>query len=140
MPRKNQTTKDLKEREFAKVYVREGFNATEATMQVMKPKNRNVARNMGALEVAKSSTRKHIRDVLEEGEVDNGLITKYLKRNIKQKSKISGSNQAIDIYMKATGQYAPERKESIHLEITESNIDDKLKEITEGIEALKDKR
>lgn len=66
MPRKRLT---YKQKAFVSEFVKTR-NATEAAMKAYKPKNRNVARNMGSITLANPNVKKSIDTYLKEAHYD----------------------------------------------------------------------
>ncbi len=75
------TRKQLK---FANSYIETG-NATEAAMQVYKPKNRATARSIGSENLTKPNIQKAIKDELSENGLSNELVIRALVDDIKSK-------------------------------------------------------
>ena len=58
------------------------------------------------------------------------------KRNITQDSNIPASNQALDMYYKLSGEYSPDKHLNINANITNTNIDKKLEDLTNELKRL----
>ena len=79
----------------------------------IKPKTAGVkATRMLANERFRAEVEKEMRDRFSKEEVE-----KVLKRNLKQEKNISASNQAADIIIRVTGDYAPEKKTNLNIKI-----------------------
>ena len=127
---------DLKTKAWAKEYVSNGFNGTKTALKFAKNKDmkRETAAVISTENLMKPSYLKPIIQEMEEISLNDNEVSKKLKRNLKQKANISASNNAIDIYHKLKGNYAPERKETINLKLTGADLD---KRIDEKIQELK---
>ena len=129
---------DLKTKAWAKEYVSNGFNGTKTALKFagkkdMKPK---VANAIAVENLLKPMYLKPIIQEMEEIKLNDIEVSKKLKRNLKQKANISASNNAIDIYHKLKGNYAPERKESLNLNLTGEDLDKRIQEKIEELREL----
>ena len=112
---------ELKTKAWAKEYIKQGFNGTETALKFAKKgklMKRETAKVIAHENLTKPHYQKAIIEKMEEINLNDDLINKITKRNIKQKSSTSASNQAMDMYHKVKGNYAPERKETITLNLT----------------------
>ena len=127
---------DLKTKAWAKEYVSNGFNGTKTALKFAQKKDMKLrtAEAIASQNLSKLIYQKPIIKEMEEISLNDNEVSKKLKRNLKQKANISASNNAIDIYHKLKGNYAPERKETINLKLTGADLD---KRIDEKIQELK---
>lgn len=127
----------VKAKVFAKEYVSNGFNGTQAVKKILNPKDRHTASSMATEYLNKPAYKeaitKRIDELLME---DDTNIEKIHKRNITQDSNIPASNQALDMYHKLGGDYAPEKKINLNANINTNNIDKRLKEIQHELSRL----
>ena len=111
---------DLKTKAWAKEYVSNGFNGTKTALKFaakkeMKPR---IAEAIASQNLSKLMYIKPIIQEMENIKLNDKEVSKKLSRNLKQKANISASNNAIEIYHKLKGNFAPERKETINIKLT----------------------
>ena len=110
---------DLKTEAYAKEYVSNGFNGTKTVLKFGKKGLKyKTATVIATQNLAKLSYIKPIIKEMEDIHLNDTEVSKKLKRNLKQKANISASNNAIEIYHKLKGNFAPERKETINIKLT----------------------
>lgn len=108
---------EVKAKARAKEYIRQEYNATKTIESLEPSKSHNVAKQTGHRMLANVAFKNALQEEMEKQGINDEFITKTLKRNINQLKNIPASNQAIDIHNKIQGVYAPERKETINLNI-----------------------
>ena len=105
----------------AKEYIKQEFNATK-TIEALEPsKSKAVASQTAHRMLSNVEFKTALQEEMSIQGIDDKFISRILKRNINQPKNISASNQAIDIHNKVLGNYAPEKKETVNLNI---NIQD----------------
>ena len=111
---------DLKTKAWAKEYVSNGFNGTKTALKFAQKKDmkKEVANVIAVENLQKPIYIKPIIKEMEDIHLNDTEVSKKLKRNLKQKANISASNNAIEIYHKLKGNFAPERKETINIKLT----------------------
>lgn len=117
-----------KQQGFVEDYLETG-NATEAAERNYDVKNRNVANNIGAENLAKPSIRVVI-DTLAERISDDELILKHKEFLHSEKEEIG--IKALDMGYKLKGAYAPDR--NINLNIDAEITNPKARELAEQYE------
>ena len=130
---------ELKTKAWAKEYIKQGFNGTETALKFAKKgklMKRETAKVIASENLTKPHYQKSIIEAMEKIRLDDDLINKITKRNIKQKSSISASNQAIDMYHKIKSNYAPERKITTNLTLTGKDLDMAIKSKIQELKAL----
>ena len=130
---------ELKTKAWAKEYIKQGFNGTETALKFAKKgklMKRETAKVIASENLTKPHYQKSIVEAMEKIRLDDDLINKITKRNIKQKSSISASNQAIDMYHKIKSNYAPERKITTNLTLTGKDLDMAIKSKIQELKAL----
>lgn len=131
---------DLKTKAWAKEYVSNGFNGTKTALKFAQKKDmkKETASVIATENLMKPIYIKPIIEEMDNIKLNDNEVSKKLKRNLKQKSNISASNNAIDIYHKLKGNYAPERKETINLKLTGADLDKRIDEKIEELKLLQD--
>ena len=129
---------DLKTKAWAKEYVANGFNGTKTALKFAGKKEMKLrtAEAIASQNLSKLMYIKPIIQEMEEIKLNDIEVSKKLKRNLKQKANISASNNAIDIYHKLKGNYAPERKESLNLNLTGEDLDKRIREKIDELREL----
>jgi len=130
---------ELKTKAFAREYIKNNFNGTKTALKFAKKgklMNKNTANAIASENLRKPIYQKAIIEAMEDIKLDDTLINKITKRNIKQKSSISASNQAIDMYHKIKSNYAPERKITTNLTLTGKDLDMAIKSKIQELKAL----
>ena len=127
---------ELKTKAWAQEYVKNNFNGTETALKFgKKGMKREVAKVIASENLTKPHYQRAIIEEMERVKLDDDLINRITKRNIKQKQSISASNQAMDMYHKIKGNYAPEKKITATINLTGKALDeaiqDKLQELRE---------
>lgn len=85
----------LKRQRFVKAIVANGGNATQAVVDVYKPKKRATARSMGADLLATPNVRTEIMRAFEKVGMDMPFLLSNHKRNIAQDTNYGASQSAI---------------------------------------------
>ena len=129
---------ELKTKAFAREYIKNNFNGTKTALKLASKKGmkRRTAQAIASENLSKPIYQKSIIEAMEKIRLDDDLINKITKRNIKQKSSISASNQAIDMYHKIKSNYAPERKITTNLTLTGKDLDMAIKSKIQELKAL----
>ena len=129
---------ELKTKAFAREYIKNNFNGTKTALKLVSKKGmkRRTAQAIASENLSKPIYQKSIIEAMEKIRLDDDLINKITKRNIKQKSSISASNQAIDMYHKIKSNYAPERKITTNLTLTGKDLDMAIKSKIQELKAL----
>ena len=131
------STLERRTKAFAEEYVSNGYNGTEAYLKVYpRVKDRSVANVNSSRKLSKASTQSVLTEVMEERGITKDFISDTLKRNIKQSENYSASNQAVDIYAKLTGEYAPEKRQTLSVSLKGEDLDKAIKTLTEELNSL----
>lgn len=101
---------EYKAKRFGERYVANNFNGTKTALELYDTKNPDVGATIASENLRKPQIREAIIDALNDIGVDNDLISKIHKRNLTQEAHLPSSNQALDMYYKIGGTYAPEKK------------------------------
>ena len=129
---------------FAKKFVANNFNATKTIQEMQPAMSRNVAKARGADILANATYKREIVKVLEENGLTDEDISRHLRRNYTQSDNYSASNQAIEIYAKMKGIFAPEVKETRTLNLSGKDaialLNDKIQELTKLKDELEHKQ
>jgi hypothetical protein len=118
----------FKAQRFVKAYVKNKFNGVKSIQEVYNPTTYGTAGSMACALLKKDDVRAMLYEELDKQGLSDEEIVKYHKQNLLQRTNISASNQAIDIYHKIKGNYSPEITEtrSINLHLTPAQIDERL--------------
>ena len=120
---------ELKTKAFAREYIKNNFNGTKTALKFgkkgMKPRT---AEAIASENLSKPIYKRAILKELEETKMDSKERARLMKRNAKQKKSYSASNQSLDMLNKISGDYAPERRENITLNLTGKDLDNKIYE------------
>lgn len=74
--------KDLVEKQFAREFIANGMNSTQAYVAVKAPKNMHSARVQASRLLSKDSVQQHIRDLLPSDDVESGIIHKAFNADL----------------------------------------------------------
>lgn len=135
----------FKEEKFLKETLKT-LNPTEAVRRTYNLGSKNGSKTLKKLNntasvIASQNLRKlhlirAIKEELEEQELNDEEISTILKENIFQRKNISASNAAIDIYHKLKGNYSPEKKENINLNLTGKELEEAIQERLDELKKL----
>jgi len=126
----------LKAKRFAPKYLMNNMNGTKTVMELQPTMKHSVAKNRASEIVANPTYQKEIIRELEETGFDKKERARLLKRNAKQKRSYSASNQAIDIATKIEGDYAPQRRETLNINLTGKELDARIQEKLQELKQL----
>ena len=127
----------IKAKSFVKDYLESGLNASEAARRNFKSKP-EIAPQIGYQYLIKPHTQSVLAEVLDQQDgLNDDVIKSLLKRNAKQNKNLPASNSALDMAIKVKGGYAPEKRASFNLNLTDKQLDDRLNELAEEIKRLK---
>ena len=129
---------ELRAKQFAERYVANNMNGTQTAVELYNAKERKTAQSIATENLSKPVMQKAIVEEMEKQGLDDKTISEIMNRNVKQKQSYSASNTAIDIYHKVKGTYAPEKKETINLNLTGSDLKDAIRDTMQEIEQLED--
>ena len=121
-----------REEAFARAYVENGFNGSNAAQQALKVSDgykRKAAHEM----IQKPSVQRKITEVMEEMGLTHDLVTKVTRRNMEQSKNYAASNSAVDIYHRIHGNYAPEKKTNLNLNLTLEQAELELKDLLNAV-------
>lgn len=118
----------LKQKKFIASYLETG-NATEAAMRAYKPKNRATARAIGSENLTKPSIRAYLEKRISAMGISEKEIAEIHRRNLEQAENISASNAALDMYYKLRGDYAPEKRMNLNVNLSTDERSARKKEI-----------
>lgn len=132
---------ELKTKAWAKEYIKQNFNGTETALKFAKKgklMNKNTANAIASENLRKPIYQKEIIREMEDIDLNDKLVNKITKRNMRQKKSVSASNQAIDIYHKVKGTYAPLRKETISVHLTGKELDNRIQDKLNELKTLRE--
>lgn len=129
---------DLKYEAFANSYIKNGFNGTKTAKELYNPKDDNSAATIASDNLRKPKVQEKIKEAMEKAGLTHDFIAEATKRNIKQSKNYGASNSAIDIYHKLEGNYAPERRANLNINVP-ANLDIAMKELLQELESLNNK-
>lgn len=134
---------EIKAKRFIKDYIETGFNGAEAARRNFNIKKSGtktqevvLASVMGNEYLNKPYVKQQLAEVLEDDGFNDDDIRSILKRNAQQNKNLPASNSAIDMVLKVRGAYAPDKRAIIYKDLTDKDLDDKLKELTEELKQL----
>lgn len=130
---------ELKTKAYAKEYIKQGFNGTATALKFAKKgklMKRRTAEAIASENLSKPIYQKAIIEEMEKIKLNDTFINRITKRNIKQKKSTSASNQAIDIYHKVKGSYAPVKRETLNITLTGKDLDAKIQEKIKELKLL----
>ena len=123
----------------AKEYIRQKFNATE-TIKALEPGKSRDNTNIIAHRMLNNAVfQSALQEEMEKQGLNDEFISEITKRNIKQNDNYAASNQAMDMVNKVKGNYAPERKQSVSLNININDagaVNERIKELQQELAAL----
>lgn len=133
---------ELKIKQAVKMFIKNGMNGT-ATIRELEPELNTPARKHYAQVKAvrmmhNVKFKQSLMELMEEKGLNKEIITKIHLRNLKQKKNISASNEAINIFHKLEGNFAPEKQEkrNINISLDSSEVLKRLNEVQEEIREL----
>jgi len=130
---------ELKTKAWAKEYIKNNFNGTQTALE-MASKNklmkRETAKAIASENLTKPIYQNAIIEEMEEIGLNNDFINKITKRNIKQGTNISASNQAVDMFHKIKGNYAPEKRITANISLTGKALDEAIQDKINELESL----
>jgi len=130
---------ELKTKAWAKEYIANNFNGTETALKFgKKGMTRRTAEAIASENLSKAIYQKPIIREMDNIKLDDTLINRITKRNIKQKGSLSASNTAIDIYHKVKGTYAPIKRETVNVNLKGADLDKRIDEKIEELKQLQD--
>ena len=121
------TKLELKAKRFAPKYIANNMNGTKTVEELQPEMSHHVAKSRATEMLSNPVYQREIVNVMEEKGLDDTVVTESHKRNLIQAHSYSASNQAIDIYHKVKGNYAPERHESVSLHLSGKELVDAIK-------------
>ena len=127
---------NVKYKQHAKEYVKNGFNATKMVKAVNPKVKGGYANIKGYRMIRNDNFNSALVEVMAEKGLDNDFTTKILKRNIDQQENIAGSNSGLDMFYKVTGAYAPEKKQNLNINVDltdEGAVKQRLHEISKEL-------
>ena len=127
---------ELRAKQFAERYVANNMNGTQTAVELYNAKERKTAQSIATENLSKPVMQKAIVEEMEKQGLDDKTISEIMNRNVKQKQSYSASNTAIDIYHKVKGTYAPEKKETINLNLTGVDLKDAIRDTMSEIKEL----
>ena len=118
-------------------YIDSGLDGTKTGMKHYKAKSPKIASAIMTENLNKPVFQKAIIQVLEERGLNDVIVSDTQLRNIQQSKNYSASNEAIKLYHQLKGNLI-ERKETKNLNVTmtEDQLNDKIKQLKEEIEAI----
>ena len=109
---------ELKAKQFASRYIANKMNGTKTALELYNTKDKTVANAISTENLQKPLFKKAIEDEMEKKGLNDEKVSKILDRNLSQGKHLPSSNSAIDMYFKLKGSYAPEKKASVNINIT----------------------
>lgn len=128
----------LKQKKFVEVTAKT-LNATEGARQAYNlggkggTSNETTVRTIASENLTKPNIAEAIETLLKE---DKTSVEMIHKRNMAQNNSIPASNQAVEMYYKLNGSYAPER--SVNLNINLDNVDEHIKDLTNELNNIQE--
>ena len=105
------------------------MNATKTIIQEKPHITYKSATVLATRMLANKGFQKAIVEVLEDAGLTQEKVAEVHRRNAIQEENLTASNTAIDMYYKIKGDFAPQQKETINLNLT----GDELKEYKENL-------
>ena len=127
---------ELKAKKYAGIYIKNNFNGAKTMKELNPGMSDDVAKSGASETLANPYYQRAIVEKMEEIKLDDTLINKITKRNIKQKKSIPASNQAMDMYHKIKGNYAPEKKLVATVNLTGKALDEAIEAKLKELKAL----
>jgi len=129
----------LKQKKFIKITA-ETLNPTEGARQAYnlggkdgkktKERQTTLATTIANDNMTKPDIQQGLREVLSK-DIDVNKRSMLLNRNASQKNNLSASNQALDMLIKISGDYSPEKK--LNINVNADNIDKRIKELQDEL-------
>ena len=135
MPKTKRKSKiEYKAEAFATRYIANNFNGSK-TIQDLSPniKTSLSARVRASEALAKPIFQTKIQEAMQRAGLTNDFIAEVTKRNIKQSENYSASNSAMDMVHRIEGNYAPEKKTNLNLNLTVEQAEQELKDLLNAI-------
>lgn len=134
---------EVKAKKFAKEYLKNGMNGTEAALKIYKvgrlggnPEfKRKTASTIANKNLSKPVFIKAIIEELEKAHLNDAFAAKIHKRNLAQSKNLSASNTALDLYYRIKGYYEPQKNLNLNLNLDLNKID---AEISATLKAIKE--
>lgn len=137
------TTRKLKMKAemFAKLYVANGFNGVKAVKELYNVGSRGgnaneIAKQIASQNLQKPVFREAIRREMEKQELNEQTAIRIHKRNLEQDENLSASNNALDMFYKLTGAYAPETSANLNVNVDLSRIDEEIENTIKELKEL----
>ena len=123
---------------FAETYVEEGFNGSAAIRKLNpKIKDKNYITVKASRTLASAKTQQSLREVLTERGFDDDSVRKLLHRNASQNKNLPASNTALDMVLKVRGDYAPEKRMNVNMNIkSETDADELISRLKAELDEL----
>lgn len=126
---------------LAKEYIKQNFNAAATIREIEPHLNKGVARNKGARMLSNAIFNKSLQETMAEIGLNDSIVEKTHKRNLKQNKNLPASNEAINIYHKIKGNYAPEKKLSLNINIQDPQaVNKRIQDLEEELKQLNEPR
>ena len=123
----------LKNKILAQAYIKNGMNASK-TIRQFKPHLTKRSSQTRAVELLHNEGfKKAVLDELNEAGLTEAKAAKLHTRNAVQEKNLPASNTALDMYYKIKGEYAPEKKVNINLNLTGEELKQRKKELLEEL-------
>ncbi len=123
----------FKQKNFAKEYVKNNGNATQAVMKSYNIKDRSIAQPVGSENLLKPIVKEEIESILNSEGLSNREITKSLRTNIEaglgQKATASDSLRGIEMALKLQGAFPATKSAHLNIDISERYKDSSYKDI-----------
>jgi len=128
---------------LSKEFIKQNFNAT-ATIKKLEPKIKPKTAEVKASRMIRSvEFNKSLEETMEELGLNDKLVERIHKRNLKQSKSLPASNEALNIYHKIKGNYAPEKKLTANLNIDvrdKEALNKRIKVLREELKQLDEPR
>lgn len=125
---------DLRAKQFARQYIKNDFNGTKTVLEMYNTTDKKTAGVIAVENLAKPSFQKAIIEEMEKRGLNDEMVLKELEYNIKQYKHLPSKNTAMDMYFKLKGDYAPEKKLSVNVDIP-PDIDKEIENIIQELKA-----
>ena len=124
---------EYKAEAFATRYIENNMNGSKTVKELYNPSTDGMARKIASETIAKPIFQTKIQEAMEAAGLNNDFISKVTKRNAVQEKNYAASNTAIDIYHRIQGNYAPEKKTNLNLNLTVEQAEQELKDLLNAI-------
>lgn len=131
----------LKQKNFAKEYVKNNGNATEAVVKSYNIIKRGTAQSVGTENLSKPVIKEEIADILNSESLSKRDISKSIKANMTigqgVKATASDSLRAAELLLKLHGAFPSSKSTHLNIDITERYKDNTYHEILDELKTTR---